>query len=149
MPEATPEFNQQLREAFEEMYVGQTFTFRRTFTDGDVALFCGVTGDYNPYHQDESFARESWYGRLTIPGLLTGSMLTHIGGLLGFLAIEMSFEYLAPVFVGDSVSCTVTVVEKDEAKRRVMASAGFVNQDGVEVLRARFSGFPGRIRLAR
>ena len=96
MPEATPEFKQRLREAFDEMYVGQTFAFRRTFTDGDVALFCGVTGDYNPHHQDEAFARESWYGRLTIPGLLTGSMLTHIGGLLGFLATEMSFEYLGP-----------------------------------------------------
>ena len=149
MSEATPEFEQRLQEAFNEMHVGQTFTFRRTFTDGDVAMFCGVTGDYNPYHQDEAFARESPYGRFTIPGLLTGSMLTHIKSLLGFLATEMSFEYLAPVFVGDSVSCTVTVVEKDEAKRRVAASAGFFNQDGVEVLRARFSGFPGRIRLAR
>ncbi|HVE99913.1 MAG TPA: hypothetical protein VNA27_01065 [Rubrobacteraceae bacterium] len=48
---ATPEFKRQLREAFEEMSVGQTFTFRRTFTDGDVAIFCGVTGDYNPYRQ--------------------------------------------------------------------------------------------------
>ena len=37
------------------MYVGQTFTFRRTVIDGDVAPFCGVTGDYNPYHQDETF----------------------------------------------------------------------------------------------
>jgi len=149
MPEATPEFKQRLREAFEEMHVGQTFFFRRTFTEGDVAMFCGVTGDYNPYHQDEEFARESWYGRLTIPGLLTGSMLTHIGGLLGFLATEMSFEYLAPVFVGDTISCTVTVAEKDEAKRRIKAYAGLVNQDGVEVLRATFAGFPGRIRLAR
>jgi 3-hydroxybutyryl-CoA dehydratase len=87
---------------------------------------------------------------LTIPGLLEGSMLTHIGSLLGFLATEMSFEYLAPVFVGDSVYCTVTIVEKDEeAKRRVAASAGLVNRDGVEVLRARFSGFLGCIRLAR
>ena len=114
------------------MYLGQAFTFRRTFTDGDVALFCGVTGNYNPYHQDEGFARESWYGQLTIPGLLTGSMLTgsmltHIGGLLKIFATEMSFEYLAPVFLGDSVSCTVTVVEKDEAKRRIKASADFVN----------------------
>jgi 3-hydroxybutyryl-CoA dehydratase len=41
------------------------------------------------------------------------------------------------------------VAEKDEAKRRVVASAGFVNQDGTEVLRARFAGFPGRIRLVR
>ena len=56
MPEATPEFKRQLQEAFDAMDVGQTFTFRRTFTDGDVALFCGVTGDFNPYHQDESFA---------------------------------------------------------------------------------------------
>ena len=92
MQGATPEFEQRLREAFDEMGVGQSFTFRRTFTDGDVALFCGVTGDYNPYHQDESCAKESPYGRLTIPGLLTGSMLTHIGGLLGFLATEMSFR---------------------------------------------------------
>ena len=149
MPEATPEFKQRLREAFEEMYVGQTFAYRRTFPNGEVAMFCGVTGDYNPYHQDADFARESFYGQLTVPGLLTGSMLTHIGGLLGFLATEMSFEYLAPVFAGDTISCTVTVAEKDESKRRVTATAGFVNQDGVEVLRAGFGGFPGRIRLAR
>jgi 3-hydroxybutyryl-CoA dehydratase len=149
MPDATPEFKERLREAFDEMHVGQTFTFRRTFTGGDVAHFCGVTGDYNPYHQDESFARESWYGRLTIPGLLTGSMLTHIGGMLGFLATEMSFEYLAPVFAGDTITCTVTVAEKDESKRRIAATADFVNQDDVEVLRASFEGFPGRVRLAR
>jgi 3-hydroxybutyryl-CoA dehydratase len=149
MPEATPEFEQRLREAFDEMYVGQAFTFRRTFTEGDVALFCGVTGDYNPYHQDETFAAESWYGRLTIPGLLTGSMLTHIGGMLGFLATEMSFEYLAPVFVGDTITCTVTISEKDEEKRRIEATTTFVNQDCVEVLRASFGGFPGRVRLAR
>jgi acyl dehydratase len=62
VPEATPEFKQRLREAFEEMYVGQTFAFRRTFTDGDVTMFCGVTGDYNPYCQDADFARESFYG---------------------------------------------------------------------------------------
>jgi 3-hydroxybutyryl-CoA dehydratase len=149
VPEATEEFKRRLREAFDEMHVGQTFTFRRTFTDGDVALFCGVTGDYNPYHQEEPFAKESWYGRLAIPCLLTGSMLTHIGGLLGFLATEMSFEYLAPVFVGDTITCTVIIAEKYEEKRRILASAGFVNQDGVEVLRASFGRFPGRVRLAR
>lgn len=147
--EATPEFKQRLREAFDALYVGQTFTFRRTFSDGDVALFCGVTGDYNPYHQDRSFAEESPYGGLTIPGLLTGSMLTHIGGLLGFLATKMSFEYLAPVFVGDTIACTVTIAGKDEEKRRIEATSTFVNQDGIEVLRASFGGFPGRIRLAR
>ncbi len=149
MPEATPEFKERLRAAFGEMRIGQTFTFRRTFTDGDVALFCGVTGDYNPYHQDAAFARESWYGQPTIPGLLTGSMLTHIGGMLGFLATEMHFEYVAPVYVGDTVTCTVEVLEKDEARRRVECGADFVKGDGTQVLRARFAGFPGQVRLAR
>ena len=52
MPEATPEFKQQLRIAFDSIEEGQIFTFQRTFTEGDVALFCGVTGDFNPYHID-------------------------------------------------------------------------------------------------
>lgn len=147
MAEASPEFKQQLREAFQAIEPGKTFTWRRTFTEGDVALFCGVTGDYNPYHIDESFAAGSSYGRRNIPGLLTGSMLTHIGGMIGFLATDMSFEYLAPVYVGDTITCTVTFIEKDEEKRRMVAVANFLNQNGLEVLRAKFSGFPGQVRL--
>ncbi|HLI06743.1 MAG TPA: MaoC family dehydratase [Ktedonobacteraceae bacterium] len=146
---ATPEFKQQLREAFQAMQIGQTFTFQRTFTEGDVALFCGVTGDYNPYHIDQAFAESTWFGKRIIPGLLTSSMITHIGGLLGFLATEMHFEYAEAVAIGDTITCTVTVQEKDEEKRLVFASATLVNQHGVEVLRARFSGFPSNIRLAR
>ena len=129
--------------------VGHTFTFRRTFTEGDVALFCGVTGDYNPYHIDEHFSRNSWFGRRIIPGLLTSSMITHIGGMIGFLATEMSFQYIGAVYIGDTITCTVTFVEKNEAKRLLSATASFVNQDGMEILQARFSGFPSQVRLAR
>ena len=149
MPGATPEFKQQLQAAFDSIQVGQTFTFRRTFTEGDVALFCGVTGDYNPYHIDDIFAQSSFFGRRIIPGLLTSSMLTHIGGMIGFLATEMHFHYLAAVYIGDTITCTVTIIEKDEEKRVLRASATSVNQDGMEVLQAQFSGFPSHIRLAR
>ena len=149
MPEATPEFKQQLTTAFDMIQVAQTFTFRRTFTEGDVALFCGVTGDYNPYHIDEQFIKNSWFGRRIIPGLLTSSMITHIGGMIGFLATEMSFQYIGAVYIGDTITCTVTFVEKNEAKRLLSATASFVNQDGMEILQARFSGFPAQVRLAR
>ncbi len=147
MPDALPVFKQQLKDAFAEIEVGQSYTYRRTFTEGDVALFCGVTGDFNPYHMDDHFAGQSWYGRRIIPGLLTGSMLTHIGGLLGFLATEMSFQYLAPVYIQDTITCTVTFTEKDEARRRLVGSVSYVNQNGEEVLHASFSGFPGQVRL--
>jgi 3-hydroxybutyryl-CoA dehydratase len=149
MSNATPEFKRQLKEAFDAIEVGQVFTFRRTFTDGDVVLFCGVTGDYNPYHIDKPFIKSSWFGRRIIPGLLTASMITHIGGMIGFLATEMSFQYVQAVYVGDTITCTVTFTEKDEAKHLFSAAASYINQDGVEVLRATFSGFPANVRLAR
>ena len=149
MPGATPEFKQQLKEAFDSIAVGQTFTFRRTFTEGDVALFCGVTGDYNPYHIDDTFAQSSFFERRNIPGLLTGSMITHIGGMIGFLATEMHFYYDAAVYTGDTITCTVTVAEKDQEKRLLHADATCTNQRGEVVLRARFSGFPAHVRLAK
>lgn len=149
MGQPTEEFKRGLAEAFERIAVGQTFTWRRTFTEADLALFCGVTGDLNPYHLDESFAVASWYGRRIVPGLLTGSMLTHIGGMLGFLATEMTFEYLQAVYPGDTVTCAVTFVEKDDAARRMVGEAHCTNQDGAVVLRARFSGFPSQVRLAQ
>ncbi len=147
MAEATPGFKKQLQQSFQELNEGDSFTFRRTFTDGDVSIFCGITGDFNPYHLDDTFAQGSWFGRRNIPGLLTGSMLTHIGGMLGFLATEMSFQYLLPVFVGDTVTCKVTFIEKNESRRKFEAEAHFTNQEGATVLRAQFSGFPGQLRL--
>jgi 3-hydroxybutyryl-CoA dehydratase len=148
MQKPTEAFRQRLTEAFEQIPLGKAFTWRRTFTEADVTLFCGITGDLNPYHQDELFARESWYGRRIVPGLLTASMITHIGGMVGFLATEMTFEFLAPVYPGETITCTVAFGERDVALRRMVGSARFENQDGAEVLRARFSGFPAQVRLA-
>jgi 3-hydroxybutyryl-CoA dehydratase len=74
-------------------------------------------------------------------------MLTHLGGMLGFLATEMQFEFVGAVYVGDTVTCNLTFVERDEQRRRFSAESSSVNQDGVEVLRGRVSGFPSQIRL--
>ena len=68
MSDTKAEFKQQLQQEFAKVQEGQTFSFRRTFTDGDVALFCGVTGDYNPYHIDETFAQENWVWTEDHPG---------------------------------------------------------------------------------
>ena len=149
MAGATDEFKQQVQAAFAQMEPGRSFTYRRTFTDADLALFCGVTGDFNPYHLDDTFAGTSWYGRRIVPGLLTASMVTHIGGMIGFLAMGMNFEYLLPVYPGDTITCTMTVTEKEDQKRLVVCEARYVNQSGAEALRARFHGFPADIRLAR
>ena len=76
-------------------------------------------------------------------------MITHVGGMTGFLATEMNFQFVQAVYVGDTITCTITFTEKDEAKRSLSAHATYVNQDGVEVLQATFTGFPANVRLAR
>ena len=141
------EWRRRTEEAFARVPLGAEYVYRRTFTHGDMALFVGVTGDFNPLHGDESHAGLRYDG-LILPGLLTGSMLTHIGGLLGVVASEMHFEYLAPVYPGETVTCTVTVEARDAARRVIECRAAFVTQDGREVLRARFRGVPSRARLA-
>ncbi len=145
----SPAFRQRLSAAFAEVHPGDRFTYRRTLTEGDLAVFCGVTGDFNPLHQDELLMRESWFGGRIVPGLLTASLVTHIGGLLGFVAQEMRFEFLEGVYVGDTITCTLEVVEKDERGRRLGCEATYTDQRGRLVARAWVWGFPISLRLRR
>src|SRR3990170_6646888 len=69
--------------------IGAKAAFTRTFTEADVALFIGVTWDLNPYHTDEIYASQTRFKGRIVPGLLTASLLTHLGGLWAFLATSM------------------------------------------------------------
>jgi 3-hydroxybutyryl-CoA dehydratase len=123
--------------------VGARASFSRTFTEGDVALFIGVTWDVNPYHTDDTFAAQTRFGKRIAPGLLTASLFTHVGGLSGFLATEMRFEFVGPVYIGDTITAEMEITEFDEARRAGRMVCRAVRQDGVEVLRASVSGrFP-------
>ncbi len=124
--------------------VGEKAAFSRTLTEADTALFIGITWDVNPYHTDESYAQASHFQRRIVPGLLTASMLTHLGGLWDFLAKEMKFEFVAPVYIGDTVIAELEVVDVDETRGQVQLRCRCVNGDGLEVLRADIIGFPGQ-----
>ena len=122
---------------------GEKAAFTRTLTEADAALFIGVTWDVNPYHTDDSYAAQTRFGRRIVPGLLTAALLTHIGGLWAFLATDMSFEFLGPVYMGDTVTAEAEVAEVSE-RGRVRLAGRVVNAEGQEVLRAVIWGYPGR-----
>jgi 3-hydroxybutyryl-CoA dehydratase len=123
--------------------VGEKAAFTRTLTEADVALFIGATWDIGPVHTDDSFAAQTRFGRRIVPGLLTASLLTHLGGLWAFLATEMSFEFLGPVFIGDTVTAESEVVEVSE-KGWVRLAGRVIGPDGQDVLRATIRGYPGQ-----
>lgn len=124
--------------------VGERAAFTRTLTEADTALFIGVTWDVNPYHTDEQFAAQTPFERRIAPGLLTASLLTHLGGMWAFLATEMQFTFVAPVFVGDTVTAVAEVVEFDETRGRVRLACHVSNTADEVVLRATIVGYPGR-----
>jgi acyl dehydratase len=93
--------------------VGETFTTTRTFTTEDVRRFADVTNDTQPIHTEPDEE-----GRLVVHGLLTGSLLTDIGGDLEVLARTMAFEFRRPVYTGERVTCTWTVESVEEREDR-------------------------------
>jgi 3-hydroxybutyryl-CoA dehydratase len=122
--------------------VGEKATFRRTLTETDTALFIGVTWDVNPLHTDDLYVQESTFGRRIVPGLLTASLLTHLGGLWAFLATEMHIEFLAPVYINDTITAEAEIMAIDRERGKVQLGCRCVNQAGELVLRGEIGGYP-------
>lgn len=118
--------------------VGKIITFERTFTERDVELFIEISGDEGIHHKtpDEQ-------GRLVIQGLLTATLPTKIGGDHNVLARNMNFEFLRPVFTGDTILCEVKIEKyerQDNNRTAIIASFSCENQNEKEVLKGDFSG---------
>jgi 3-hydroxybutyryl-CoA dehydratase len=117
--------------------VGDIITFERTFTVEDVDLFTKVSGDEGSHHvtPDEQ-------GRLVVQGLLTATLPTKIGGDNNVLARTMNYEFLRPVFTGDTIICEVTVEQFEKQGNRTQITASFLckNQNEKDVLKGDFSG---------
>ncbi|MFG6117833.1 hotdog domain-containing protein [Thalassobacillus sp. B23F22_16] len=117
---------------------GDIITFERTFTKKDVELFTQISGDEGVHHltPDEQ-------GRLVVQGLLTATLPTKIGGDHNVFARTMNFEFMRPVFTGDTIVCEVTIdnFEKTENNRTAIeASFTCINQMDKEVLKGNFAG---------
>ncbi|WP_437931441.1 hotdog domain-containing protein [Sorangium sp. So ce291] len=117
--------------------VGEVSSFERCFTDEDVLEFQRISGDAGRHH-----ARPDAQGRRVVHGLLTATLPTRLGGDIDFLAREMQFEFLRPVFTGDTVRCEATIneVAPEAGRVRLALSGSCWNQEGKEVLRFQARG---------
>jgi 3-hydroxybutyryl-CoA dehydratase len=132
------------KRSLEDFCVGEQAEFARTFAEIDVMQFVGMTWDVNPYHTDAEFCKTHRVGARIVPGLLVGSMLTHIGGLAAVLASHIAFEFLAPVYIGDTITAICTVVEADPPRGWARLELICANQHGDQVARGEARGYPMR-----
>ncbi len=125
------------------LQAGDAFRTTRTFSEDDVALFAKISRDYNPVHFDARFARARHFSAPICHGLLTASLLTEIGGQIGWLASYMNLRFKGPVYVGETITCNWVITSIDP-KGRARASVTITKEDGATVMEAEIGGIvPG------
>ena len=120
--------------AYDDIKVGDSASFSKTITEGDIVTYAGLTGDFNPVHIDSEFAKESMFKERIAHGMLVSGFISAVLGyhLPGpntiYLAQEVSFKL--PVKIGDTVTAVATVTEKKDEKRIIKLKTTVTNQRG-------------------
>ncbi len=126
-----------IKKRFEDIQVGDKATFGKTMTESDIFAFAGITGDFNPIHVNAEFAKGSLFKQRVVHGMLTAGLLdqtlTNLGGA-GNIHLSQLVKFVAPVFIGDTVTVISEVVSKDPAKNRATIKSTVTNQAGKTVL---------------
>lgn len=126
---------------YEDIKVGQTAEFSREITMGMMECFQEISGDDNPLHTNEKFARENGFRSKVVYGMLTSSLYSCLGGryIPGERCLLQSVyaDFLSPVFIGDVLTVNGEVVEKNDSVRQVVIKAVIRNQNGKKVSKAK------------
>jgi 3-hydroxybutyryl-CoA dehydratase len=119
---------------YEELEIGEEAGFTKTITETDVYLFAGISGDFNPLHLDESYAKNTVFGTRIAHGALPPSLIAPVLGMklpgLGTILVEMTCRFRRPTYFGDTVTATATVAEKIEKTQWVRLTLKWTNQRG-------------------
>jgi 3-hydroxybutyryl-CoA dehydratase len=122
---------------FDELTIGQSVSFTKTVTNEHVQLFAATSGDVNPVHLDDAFAASTQFGQRIAHGMLVGAFIS--AGLAmqlpgpGTVYLGQNLTFRKPVFIGDTLTITLTVKEKRSDKPFVTIDCQVINGDGKAV----------------
>ncbi|MBW1607642.1 MAG: MaoC family dehydratase [Deltaproteobacteria bacterium] len=122
----------------DKLNIGDTAEFAKTVSESDIYLYAGITGDFNPAHINEDYAKNTFFKTRIAHGMLSaGFISTVIGNELpgtGSIYVKQDLRFLAPVRIGDTITARVEVIEIMDGKNRVRLKTVCVNQEGTQVL---------------
>jgi 3-hydroxybutyryl-CoA dehydratase len=115
-----------------DLKIGQSAEFSKTLSESDIYQFAGLTGDFNPAHVNQAYAEKSYFKQRIAHGLLSASFISTVIGMqlpgTGAIYVEQEVKFLAPVYIGDTVTARVEVSEIDMNKNRVRLITRCFNQ---------------------
>ncbi len=107
----------------DDVQEGETWTSpARTITESDLVNFAGISGDFNPIHMDHEFVRTTVYGKPIAHGLLVVAVASGLSlnsppmRTIAFVGIR-DWQFLEPVFIGDTIHIRTTLLEKEVRSR--------------------------------
>jgi acyl dehydratase len=122
-----------------KLSVGDSAEITKTIEQTDIQAFADLTGDHNPVHVDEEFAKTTRFGRRIAHGMLTASLISAVLATKlpgeGSVYLGQTLQFVAPVFAGDEITARVTVKEVREDKPIVKLETICVNQRNEIVVR--------------
>jgi len=123
---------------FDEIKVGDRATIQRTLTASDIQLFAAMSGDINPQHIDAEFAASTRFQGVIAHGMWGAALISAVLGTRlpgpGTIYAGQTLRFHAPVRVGDTLTISVVVAERDEAKHRLVLDCDCTNQEGKIVI---------------
>ncbi len=129
---------------FSSFRVGEQASFVKEITEEEIGRFAELSGDNNPLHADEAYASRTRFGRRVAQGLLTAAPISALAGHLlpgkRCLLLEVRTQFLQPVFAGDRLTYTGTVVQTVEALKILKVQVEVTNQEGAVVLKGFYNG---------
>ncbi len=118
--------------------IGQSASCSKTITETDVVLYAGLSGDFNPIHLDKEYAKNTRFKQRIAHGLLTTSLLSQLLGMhlpgKGSVYMEQTIRFTSPVYIGDTITATVTVQEFLEERHILKLLIECKNQNNQVVL---------------
>lgn len=124
---------------FEEINIGDSASLVRTLSMKDIQLFAIMSGDVNPAHVDEEYAKSEMFQKIIAHGMWGGALISTVLGTKlpgpGTIYLGQTLRFRRPVGVGETITTSVTAVSKDEEKYRITFECECVNQDGEPVIK--------------
>ena len=117
--------------------VGQSASVSKTISESDVYLFAGITGDMNPAHTNEEYAKNTRFKTRIAHGMLSAGLISAVLGMHlpgpGTIYMGQTLKFLAPVHIGDTITATAEIKTLDLERGRVTLTTTCTNQDGAVV----------------
>lgn len=120
--------------------IGDTAEFSKTISEFDVYGFAGIVGDFYGVHLNEEVAKNTRFGKRIAQGALSVGFLSTVNGLMaakvpdpGAVSYRYDITFTAPVYLGDTVTARLELIEKEEERNLCIFKATVTNQEGTVV----------------